>query len=264
MTHKHERRHAPVLDIARSALFPALLSLAALVLSVSPLPARANDLGRLLEEGERIDARIDTVERDRHEALITYFSEAVQNIDPEYREEFVRRARTELPGDRRNYRAELVRRQAALDRRLSAAAGEYQPLVRNFEIGEVKEKKLIVQRDRKIEEAHRKIKDRKKRLQEVRRIQDAYAARSRQLVAQYRQPLIDRLIADVNAGLPEGKRIGQTLGQGLYKTDAAGKRILNPDHRGWTGDIDFGGSEVAAKRLERLLKAVGMAPENHP
>lgn len=264
MMHKHERRHASVLDSARSALLPALLCLAALALSVSPLPARANELGRLLEEGERIDARIDTVERDRHEALITYFSEAVQNIDPEYREKFVRKARAELPGDRQNYRAELQRRQAALDRKLSAAAGEYQPLVRNFETGEIKEKELIVQRDRKIEEAHRKIKDRKQRLQEVRRIQDAYAARSRQLVAQYRQPLIDKVIADVNAGLPEGKRIRQTLGQGLYKTDAAGKRILNPNHRGWSGDIDFGGSEVAAKRLERLLKAAGMAPENYP
>ena len=96
----------------------------------------------------------------------------------------------------------------------------------------------------------------------VRKVQEEFLKKSREIHLKYREPFIQRVIAETNATLPEGKKIKAGLGSGIYlrdkatgriKLDKKGRKILNPQHRGMQGDLDLGGDGRAAKRLEETF-----------
>ncbi len=83
---------------------------------------------------------------------------------------------------------------------------------------------------------------------------DEFYAKSRQLTEKYRKPLVDKMVSEANKGLPGNKKIKPTAGSDLYIKGPDGKYTLNPNHRGWKGDFDFGGSPEAVYRLEKISK----------
>ncbi|MDO9516405.1 MAG: hypothetical protein Q7J01_09955 [Syntrophales bacterium] len=93
----------------------------------------------------------------------------------------------------------------------------------------------------------------------VRNVQKEFLKQSREMHLKYREPFVQRVIAETNAGLPEGKKIQASLGSDIYQrhkvtgrvqVDAKGRKILNPKHRGMQGDLDLGGNPQAVERLE--------------
>jgi hypothetical protein len=96
----------------------------------------------------------------------------------------------------------------------------------------------------------------------VRKVQNEFLKQSREIHLKYREAFIQRVIAETNAGLPEGKKIKPGLGSDIYlrdkktgqiRLDKKGRKILNPKHRGMQGDLDLSGDGQAVKRLEETF-----------
>ncbi len=118
----------------------------------------------------------------------------------------------------------------------------------------------IIERNKKIEQimADLSKSPRTKELA-VRNVQKEFLKHSRETHLKYREPFIQRVIAETNATLPDGKKIQTGLGSDIYlrhkvtgrvQFDKKGRKILNPKHRGMQGDLDLGGDPLSVKRLE--------------
>lgn len=121
----------------------------------------------------------------------------------------------------------------------------------------------VVERNRKVEQIMAdSSKSPHAREVAVRNVQKEFLKNSRETHLKYREPFIQRVIAEANEGLPEGKKIRTGLGSDIYQrqkvtgrvlTDKKGRKILNPKHRGMQGDLDLGGDPRAVQRLEETF-----------
>ena len=98
---------------------------------------------------------------------------------------------------------------------------------------------------------------------QIRNLQDEFLKKSREIHLKYREPILQQVIAETNAKLPEGKKIEKGAGSDIYLKDEItgnyvfddeGKHVLNPKHRGWQGDLDLGGDARAVEHLEETLE----------
>ncbi len=94
----------------------------------------------------------------------------------------------------------------------------------------------------------------------IRNLQEEFLKDSRKIHMKYREPFVQRVIAETNAKLPEGQKIKKGLGSDIYLRnattgkvikDARGRSVLNPNHRGWQGDLDLGGNPRAVEELNK-------------
>ncbi|MDO9559625.1 MAG: hypothetical protein Q7I89_08035 [Syntrophales bacterium] len=98
---------------------------------------------------------------------------------------------------------------------------------------------------------------------DIRKLQEEFLKQSREMHLKYREPFIQRVIAETNQTLPAGKKIKPGKGSGIYQRhkvtgrilqDEKGRKIVNPQHRGMQGDLDLGGDPRAVKRLEETFE----------
>ncbi|MBU1083639.1 MAG: hypothetical protein KKG84_00970 [Candidatus Omnitrophica bacterium] len=96
---------------------------------------------------------------------------------------------------------------------------------------------------------------------------------SREVHLKYREPFVQRIIAETNAELPKDQQIKRSLGSDIYKRDEVtgkvlkdeyGRKILNPTHRGMQGDLDLGGSPSAVEKLEKKFGDYGIGKKVDP
>jgi len=101
----------------------------------------------------------------------------------------------------------------------------------------------------------------------IRSLQEDFLKSSREIHLKYREPFVQRVIAETNARLPDGKTIKKGLGSDIYLRhevtgkvvkDSRGKRVLNPKHRGWQGDLDLGGNPRAVEELNKTFNHYGV------
>ncbi len=101
----------------------------------------------------------------------------------------------------------------------------------------------------------------------IRNLQEGFLKNSRAIHLKYREPFVQRVIAETNAKLPNKQKITKGLGSDIYlrdkKTgkvvrDAKGRKVVNPKHRGWQGDLDLGGNPRAAEELNTSFKKYGV------
>ena len=101
----------------------------------------------------------------------------------------------------------------------------------------------------------------------VRKLQEDFLQSSREVHLKYREPFVQRIIAETNAELPKDQQIKRSLGSDIYSRDEVtgkvlrderGRKILNPTHRGMQGDLDLGGSPSAVEKLEKKFGDYGI------
>jgi len=94
----------------------------------------------------------------------------------------------------------------------------------------------------------------------IQSLQDNFLKRSREIHLKYREPFIQRVIAETNESLPESSKIQRGAGSDIYLRDesthkvlrsADGRKVANPRHRGMQGDLDISGKPAAVERLKQ-------------
>ena len=107
----------------------------------------------------------------------------------------------------------------------------------------------------------------------IRKLQKEFLVESRKIHLKYREPFIQRVIAETNKDLPSGSRVKPSLGSSIYlrdeKTgkvlkDSKGRKIINRKHRGMAGDTDLSCTAKSCSRLKKQFAKYSVETRGSP
>lgn len=88
----------------------------------------------------------------------------------------------------------------------------------------------------------------------LQRAEALYVKRSTRNVAQFREPMLERMKAVANRDLQKRGQIRDTVGEPVWITDKDGKKRYNPNYGGAKSDKDMGGTAQSAGRFKKVIE----------
>ena len=88
----------------------------------------------------------------------------------------------------------------------------------------------------------------------LQRAEKLYTKRSTRNVAQYKEPMLERMKAVANENLKKRGRIRDTVGEPVWIKDNTGKKRYNPNYGGAKSDKDMGGSAKSGGRFKKIVE----------
>ena len=232
-------------------------------------PCFADDYTSLLKQNAEIEAKIENLQGKRSQHLNNLLNTIKQNTPLNQQQKVTEKImKNTLSDTDKTYLTEmnkLLSEQKILNNKLETVElKDLKALNKCYMDNLPKYKAMEAQKDRKIQEIIDKYPGGStQREQEMKKVLSDFGNKSRKFTAQYRQPVEDKLISNINRTLPDSQKIKKTAGTQLFIQAPDGTMLLNCRHRGMSGDTDVAGGAIAAKRLQKVAGQLGINVDNN-